>query len=181
MLKLSPTNEVWWRIDVPDRDDNGELVAQPVRFRLRIYTRTELKARAAARIDAAGNALAEAMRAMLSAKSQDDVAAAREAIDAAGQRLAEDDQVQADDLRARIVGWNADDITGEEDGQPVEFSEQLRDALLADEARFEALRAGLLEASRGARAKNSLPGPAGSRVAAQAGVINGSGATPGLQ
>lgn len=174
MLRLTNSNEVWWRIDVPDRDDDGELVTRKVRFRLRIFTRAELRERAVDRVRKAGEAVAGAMRQMLAARTAEDIDAAHAALTTAADGMAEAAELDAAEVRDRIVGWNAEDVTGEHG--PVPFTPELRDALLADEARFGALSAGLLEASQGARAKNSLPGPAGSRAVAQAGVANGSGA-----
>lgn len=177
MIRLAADNTVWWRVNVPDRNDDGEIVEQPVRFRFRIYTRKELKEKALARANAGAVATAEAMRKLVGQRTREEIDAALAEAEAAIARMGDDEELAAQELRDRIIGWRPEDIT-DQDGQSVSFSEQLRDALLADEARYQALRRGLLEASRGARPKNSLPGPAGSPAAAQAGGENSCGASP---
>lgn len=176
MIRIAPDNIVWWRVDVPDRDDDGELAEKPVRFRLRIFTRAELRHRALDRAQTGASATAQAMHELVQARAAEAVQDAFKGVEAALARMAEDERIREDELRERIVGWNAEDLRDEHD-QPVPFTPELRDALLADEARFEALHAGLLQASRGARPKNSLPGPAGSPVATQGGAENSYGAS----
>lgn len=175
MFKFAANHDVWWRIDLPDRDDNGEIVAVPVRFRLRIYTRAEMQARKLDRIRAGANALGEAMTALTQAATPEDVTVATAAVSAAIEAITETDRALDAELADRIVGWNAADVTDADTATPIEFTPQLRDALLADDARYRALRDGLQEASRGARSKNLLPGPAGSTAAAQGGEGTGSG------
>jgi hypothetical protein len=180
-MRISNDNVVPWRIDMPDRDDNGELVMAPVVFLLRIYTRKELRDRAHARVASAIKAMGEAMARLVAvrpeqADAEDELRAAALAADAAAVAVYDAENVEMDDLVSRIVGWRKG-ITDAATGAEVPFSETLRDALLADEARYQAVREGLLEASHGARRKNSLPGPAGSPAVAQGGVANGSGET----
>jgi hypothetical protein len=176
MIKLAQDNVVWWRVNIPDRTEDGEIVEQPVRFRLRIYTREELKQRGLDRGNRGAAETAEAMRRLITVRTRQDIDAALADAQKAITRMAADDTLELEELRSRIVGWNADDIRGPDD-EPVSFSEQLRDALLADEARYQALSRGLLEASHGARPKNSLPGPAGSPAVAQGGGESSYGAS----
>lgn len=175
MFTLAKNGIVWWRIDVPDRDDDGELVERPVRFQLLIRTRAELRQQRLDRMRDGATALGEAMQQLTRARTAADVESATAAVQAAVDRIADTDAAAADDLAQRIVGWNAEDITDADTGKPVAFTPELRDALLADEARYKALRRGLQEASEGARRKNSLPGRAGSPAPAQVGTTNGSG------
>lgn len=153
MIRLAASNVVWWRVDVPDRDDNGELVEQPVRFRMRIFTREELRERALARARRGAADVGAAMRRLVDARSSEAVTASMADADAAIARMGEDEQVALEELRERVLGWNPEDVRDQHD-QPVAFTPALLDALLDDEARFQALRAGLLAASRGARPKN---------------------------
>lgn len=175
MFKLATNNEVWWRIDLPDRDGNGEVVMVPVRFRLRIYTRQEMQARKLNRIREGAAALADAMTALTQSATPEAVETAHTAVIAAVDAIRSTDNDDVAELADRICGWNPADVVDAETGAPVEFTTALRDALLSDEARFKALRDGLLEASRGARSKNSLPGPAGRMAEAQAGATTDSG------
>src|SRR5690606_20774406 len=153
VIRLTADNVVWWRVDVPDRDDNGELVEQPVRFRLRIFTRDELRERALARARRGATDVGAAMRRLIDSRSSEAVTASMADADAAIARMGEDEQVALEELRERVLDWNPEDVRDQND-QPVAFTSALLDALLADEARFQALRAGLLAASRGARPKN---------------------------
>lgn len=179
-MRIAKDNVVPWRVDVPERGEDGELITVPVVFRFRIYTRQELRDKAHQRAAAARIALADAMRSLVGVKLDDPagavaVEAAAKAAEAAERDIYDADDIDARELAARIVGWRARDVTDEETGQPIEFTEQLRDVMLTDEARFHALRVGLLEASHGARRKNSLPGPAGSPAVAQGGEASNSG------
>lgn len=180
-MRISNDNVVPWRIDMPDRDDNGELVMAPVVFLLRIYTRKELRDRAHEKVAAALSGLSDAMQRLVGIRPDDpgageQVQAALRDANTAAEAVRGAEDVELSDLAARIVGWRKG-ITNGDTGAEVPYSEPVRDALLADEARYQALREGLLEASHGARRKNSLPGHAGSPAAAQGGEGNGSGET----
>lgn len=61
-------------------------------------------------------------------------------------------------LRERVLGWY--DLEGP-DGEPLEFTAERLDALLATDYGYRALLGGLMRASREGPAKNSSPGPAG--------------------
>lgn len=175
-MRLAANNDAWWRIDVPERNADGEIVLVPVVFLLRIYTRDELRERRRAQGKRAVEAVAEAMRQLLGAQTAAAVDAAALSVDVAAQAIHEADRVEAADLAARILGWREGDIRDDAD-QPVPFTPELRDALLRDGARYGAIAQGLIEASEGVRRKNSLPGPAGSQAVAQGGAANNSGAT----
>ena len=75
-------------------------------------------------------------------------------------------------LRERVFGWR--DIVDNND-VPVTFAHETLDAMLADPLLFRALLHGLFEASRGAKEKNSLPGPDGMPAPAQRTTDAGSG------
>lgn len=64
-------------------------------------------------------------------------------------------------LKHHILGW-ADGEIANENGEPLEGTQENIDALLSVPYLRQDLVNGLIEASRGAPAKNSLPGPDGS-------------------
>lgn len=163
MFDLAEDNIVWWRMDMPGRNQDGELDSAPVRLQLRIYTRAELRERQKQRRQASVNPLTESLSKMLSAKDADALREATAEVTRKADALDDEADTLEADVFDRLVGWRADDLGG------LEFSPELRDRLLADDLRFNAVRVALDEASRGVRAKNSLPGPAGKVAAAQAG------------
>jgi len=76
-------------------------------------------------------------------------------------RKKQDDQL----LRDRVKDWSG---IGDQDGVTLPFSADLLDAFIADELLRNTLLQGLVNASTGAKSKNSLPGLAGLPVPAQA-------------
>lgn len=79
----------------------------------------------------------------------------------AAARKKQDDQL----LRDRVKDWSG---IGDQDGVTLSFSADLLDAFLADDLLRNTLLQGLVDASAGAKSKNSLPGLAGLPVPVQA-------------
>lgn len=172
MFGLANEGKIWARVEIPDRNEEGEIVLVPVRLLLRPYTRAELREQRMVGMRAHLQPVLESLDRLSSAEGEDAVRTAsadvRSAIDSYEAAEIASDR----DIASRVCGWRAEDVGGEA------FAPDLLAALLADEARFQAIRAGLLDASRGARRKNSPPGPAGLPGPAQVGAVNGSGTTP---
>jgi hypothetical protein len=140
MFEFTEGNECFWPVKLPRRTEAGEIELCEVLVRYRIFTRKEL---AAKRNDAAkrvSQQLADAIQAV------DGQVARETALD----ELAQIDATTEAEVRERITGWKGITRNGEE----MPFSADVLDLLLTDQARYEALRDGLYEASRGARAKN---------------------------
>ena len=169
MFVLAHKGLVWTRVELLDCDEDGNVVPVSVRLLLRPWTRAELRARQSADMQArllpvqdalarlGGSEEPEAIR-----QASDDLRAALQAAEAAA---AADDAEVAE----RLVGWNAADIGGEA------FDTELRDALLADQSRFVAVRNALLALSRDGLRKNSSPGSGGQPARTRGGAVNGSG------
>lgn len=140
MFEFTEGNECFWPVGLPRVNDAGEVETCQVLIRYRIYTRTELAQQrrdtvreAAKRYQDAGTNHGDASRVEQALAELDAAHAAR-----------------ASEVRDRVTGWKGIARGGEEIG----FDLGVLDHLLDNEARFEALRDGLYEASRGARAKN---------------------------
>lgn len=139
MFRFAKRREVLWpvTIDVPSDDGSGRVDEVCVRIRYRLLTQSELADRVREGLEAAGQiGNLEALLATLSPGALE-------------KRL--------EDLREHITGW--EDI-GDEDGQQMPFSAEALDALLDVPYFRAAAEQGLLDASRGAPAKNSGPGSA---------------------
>lgn len=173
MFQLAENNIVWWRVDMPGRNPEGELDTAPVRLRLRIYTRAELRERQLERMRGSLHPLTDALDKLVNSADAEQLRAATTDVQARVDAFMQESDAADADVRGRLVGWRAEDMGG------IEFDESWRDKLLDDEPRFNAIREALDEASRGVRAKNSLPGPAGKSAAAQAGTTNDSGTKTG--
>jgi len=148
MFSFANEGKVWWRVNLVARDaSGGDPTEAPVSILYRIYTRKELKARE--------RKLLEMPLANLRAAK--DAAAVQAAVQEYETLEAGNDA----ELRERVVGWR-DIVTASGDQLP--FTQEALDALLNDEAQYPRIAAGLVEASKGARAKNSSPGAAGSQA-----------------
>lgn len=139
MFKYAPENKCYWPVDLPERTAEGGIELVRVLVLYRLLTRAELK-----QVRRDLTAFARQL-----AANRD---AGPEAIERFGDLQEQQDTATAEDLRGRILGWKG--IAGPDSDDDLPYSDQVRDWLLADEARFKALRQGLLEASRGAVAKN---------------------------
>ena len=139
MFDLIEGDVCYWPVKLPRVNAEGEVEEVEVRILYRRYTRAELREQRNAAADRATRALGDAMR-------ENDNQARTEALD----ELRAIDAATEADVRARIIGWK--DITRK--GEAVPFSTEALDQLLAYEERYQALRNGLYEASRAARAKN---------------------------
>ncbi|MBR0346036.1 MAG: hypothetical protein IJI03_12340 [Rudaea sp.] len=145
MFKFAKNGNVYWPVNLLERDPNGgETKEQPVFLLLRLYSRTERKARATKLRDATTRLL-----------SSTPGSAEMTAINLELEKMREDAD---NDVAQRVLGWR--DVGGD-DGAPLPFTPENLADLLDDEAQFARVAAALDEASRGARAKNSLPGAAG--------------------
>lgn len=139
MFEYAKGNICFWPVDLPQRMDDGNVVPVPVLIQFALFTRDELKARRATITE---NARALAAYSHTSAEAWEEMARM--------QRQSED--CQEADLRERLMGWKGIVKAGTEEELP--YSDELRDWLIADELRFEALNRALYEASRGAVRKN---------------------------
>lgn len=144
MFQFANENKVWWKVNLVVRNaETGDVEDSPVMLLYKIFARAELKQRE--------KRLQAALSKLRAAKSEGEMLAATREFDAIEER-------NASDMIERVVGWR--DISGPE-GEALPFTREALKALLDDEAQYTRISAGLLEASRGARAKNSLPGLGG--------------------
>lgn len=144
MFQFANENKVWWKVNLVVRNaETGDAEDSPVMLLYKIFARGELKQR--------DKRLQAALSKLRAAKSEGEMLAATREFDAIEER-------NASDMIERVVGWR--DISGPE-GEALPFTREALKALLDDEAQYTRINAGLLEASRGARAKNSLPGLGG--------------------
>jgi len=137
-FKHAKNNIVFWPVKLIERNpDGGEQSEKVVYIQYRIFGRSERKERE--------RKTRAALSALTSAKPGEEFAAANVAV----EKLKEEADA---DVCNRICGWR--DLT-DAAGQPLPFSAEALAELLEDEAHFDRIAAGLNEASRGARAKNS--------------------------
>lgn len=167
MFRTANLGRVWWPVELPQFADDGTTTLATVLICYRVFTRAELKARRAEVDDAIGTPLREAAAAGTEVSQWAEVQ----------RRLDVQEEADLAELRARIVDWKR--VVVDATDEPVPFSAELRDQLLELKPYFKALRAGLQEASDGARTKNSLPGPGGTPERDQAGSQTGSGMSTG--
>lgn len=146
MLTLG--NIAWWKVRMPDRNDDGDIVLVDVRLKFRLFTRLELRERKVQRLQQGVSGLCEALDNVSKASAPDEMRAAAEQMQAATNAFLAGEADDDADLMARILDWRPEDIAGEP------FSAELLSALLSDEARFRACLQALEDASHGAYAKN---------------------------
>lgn len=146
MLTLG--NIAWWRVDMPDRNEDGELVSVPVRLKLKLFTRTELRERQARRLENGVTRLGKALDSAAGAQQPDALQRAAAEMQAATEAFLQEEALTETELAERILGWRAEDVSGEA------FTPELRDNLLSDQARFNACLLALEAASIGAPRKN---------------------------
>lgn len=146
MLTLG--NIAWWRVDMPDRTEDGELVTVPVRLKLKLFTRAELRQRQARRLESGIARLGKAMDTAAAAQQPDELKRAAEDLQAATEAFLQEETLTETELAERILGWRPEDVSGEA------FTPGLRDLLLSDQARFNACLQALDAASIGAPRKN---------------------------
>lgn len=149
MFTFANENKVWWKVNLVARNASGEVADAPVMVLYRLFTRAELKKREKRMQTALGK--------LRVAKVDADMEAATAEFEAIEEQ-------STADLIDRVCDWR--DIV-DADNAALAFSPDMLKALLNDPPQYERIAAGLLEASRGARAKNSSPGPAGSAAPGQ--------------
>lgn len=157
MFRFAQDGRVRWPVTLDQLQDDGSTAAQTFAVVYQVMTRDELRAR-----DRELSEFMRQSRALLPAEGAEDTDAAAEQ----RQQLI-DRRVKADDalLAARVKGWF--DIA-DQDGAPIPFSAAALAAFIGNELLRDTLMQGLVDASSGARSKNSRPGLAGLPAPAQA-------------
>lgn len=150
MFRFANQSRVFWPVELASRGADGEPVTATAYIGYRILTDDELDARND-----------ESLRLFRSTDIDIRIADGN-ALKKANKAL----------LRERVFGWR--DVVDNDD-KLLPFSAEMLDAMLADPLLFKALLHGLFEASRGAKEKNSLPGPGGTPALAQRTTDAGSG------
>lgn len=150
MFRFAHQNRVFWPVELASRGSDGEPVTAAAYIGYQLLTDDEL--------DAHND---ESLRLFRSTDIDTRITEGN-AVKKANKAL----------LRDRVFGWR--DIVDNDD-VPLAFSRETLDAMLADPLLFRALLHGLFEASRGAKEKNSLPGPGGAPAPAQRTTDAGSG------
>lgn len=144
MFQLANENKVWWKVNLVVRNaETGDAEDAPVMLLYKIFARAELKQRE--------KRMQAALSKLRTAKTEAEMQTATAQFDGIEER-------NTADVIERVCDWR--DISAG-DGSALPFTAAALKGLLDDEAQYARISAGLLEASRGARAKNSLPGLAG--------------------
>jgi hypothetical protein len=151
MFRLANLGVVQWPVQLPQPDGSGERATIFVSYA--ILTREELRDEQ--------RRYAAAYRGAVAALGAEPDQATLDRLESEGDAR---DAAALDMLRTRIKGWSGI----EDDDGPVAFAADKLDALLAYELYAQPLLTGLFDASRGALAKNSSPGPAGAAAQVQA-------------
>lgn len=141
---------VRWPVEVNQMQPDGSTTTVTIYVTYLRLTRSEQRAR-----DEEILTYSRAFRALVPADGSADTDELRV------QRVAlSDSRTKADDdrLRDRVKGWSN---IGDLDGKPLAFSLAALEAFIDDSLLRDTLLSGLLEASVGAKAKNSSPGLAG--------------------
>ncbi|HET6805325.1 MAG TPA: hypothetical protein VFH59_07800 [Frateuria sp.] len=157
MFRFASDGRVRWPLSIDQLQEDGGTAAASFVVEYRAFTRDELKQR-----DAALREYARQMAELMPVEGALDTA------DHASKRQAlTEARVKADDdqLRERVKGWKG---IADPSGAEIPFTPDNLQALLNNVLVRDVLLAGLVEASTGARGKNSLPGLAGLPVPAQA-------------
>lgn len=143
MFKFAKKRVVLWptEIPVPMDDGTGRVDTVTARVRYQLLTQEELETFAL-----------EELRDIASTQDLDATLASLS--DAAREK-------RRQRLKEHVVGWEEADFVDER-GTPMEVNDANLDSLLSISYLRAAFQAGLVQASRGAPAKNSKPGPGGS-------------------
>lgn len=157
MFRYAKDGCVRWPVTLTQLQEDGSEAEQTFSVLYHRMTRPELRERNEHLL-----AYTQRMRDLL---PQDGAALAAEAI--AERQALTLAQAATDDalLRARVRDWYG---VADQDGAPLPFSADLLGAFLDDDLLRGVLLRGLLDASEGAKSKNSLPGLAGLPAPAQA-------------
>jgi hypothetical protein len=151
MFRFAPQRIVFWPVELPQRTEEGELVTGKAYIGYELLARDELRERTRNRLELLDEGIP------------------------APARIERSDKLDAQDgalLRARIKDWRGIENDA---GDAVPFKKATLESLLRDPLLYKALLDGLLDASAGARSKNSLPGPGGAPAPAQSTTAAGSG------
>lgn len=157
MFRFATDGRVRWPLTIDQVQDDGTTQAQSFGVVYTILTRDELRDREQ-RLQAYNRQLTQAYPAEGAADSAE---LADQRWKLTEKRVAEDDAL----LQARISGW---DGIEDQDGHAIAFTPDMLRVFLANPLMRQTLLAGLIDASLGAPAKNSLPGLAGTPARAQA-------------
>lgn len=135
MFKYAKIREVLWPVtlSIPRDDGSGEVDNVSIKVRFKLLDRSEM---------------AELMT--RAGEYSESITAAQ---------IADDMALSDRDLCSRITGWEG--VVDADSGEPIPYSPENAAALININYVRAAIDAGLWEASRGAPAKNSLPGLGG--------------------
>jgi hypothetical protein len=148
MFRFADLGRVWMPVELPAGEHTST-----VHLLVEVMTRRELRARERRITETTGRRLTDAPP-----RTPDELL---QAFDAVVQ--AEDDDLLL--LRERVLDWRGIE---DPDGQPLAFSRDRLDAVLAIDALFRPIREAYFRASREGVGKNSSPGPAGTPARVQA-------------
>ena len=153
MFRFADKDVVFWPVELRQTGEDGQVVEVTVHLAYRLLPRKQLREREKRGLMSA----AAHLQKLDGPRSAEDLAAA---FDATVERETGDVELLLD----HVADWR-----GFADGEePLAFSRERLAALLEFDVYFKPIMAGLHEASRSGPAKNSLPGPGGSPVPAQA-------------
>jgi hypothetical protein len=129
------------------QQQGGSFVDVPITVSFRVFTRAELRERDK-------NALATALGKLYELVRKQ---ASTESIQAVRDEMEVIDRSEEAELRARVTGWSG--FGNADSGAELPYTTDLFTAVIAFDPYYQALWKMLLDASRNARPKNSLPGP----------------------
>lgn len=157
MFRFAKDGQVRWPLTVDQLQEDGSTASQAFVVTYERLTRDELKTREAAQRD-----YLQKFRALLPDDGSLDTPERMGERDALAEAYNAADDAR---LRSKVKGWSG---IADQHGAPLGFSGDLLEAFIGDPLLRKTLLQGLVDASTGAHAKNSLPGLAGLPVPAQA-------------
>lgn len=158
MFRYAPQGIVFWPITLTARNpDTGELIDGIAHVQYSLLSRNELKAREKRLTSALMSGLSSMNANAIAGPNAGDVQKLSEEVD---KLTNEHDE----ELIAHVHGWKG--ITDAND-KDLPFDEATLRAMLNDPLLYESFSLGLIAASKGAKAKNSSPGPAGTPARGQ--------------
>jgi hypothetical protein len=155
MFDLAHKGIVAWPFNLVQQQDGGGFTEVPVTVRFRVFTRAERRERDKKSLATVLGRLMDLVKRKADPEELEAVRAEMEKVGAAEEA----------ELLARIEGWSGfgNAATGEE----VPYSAEVAQAVFAYEPHYQRFWAALMEASRQAQPKNSLPGAGGAPAPGQ--------------
>lgn len=158
MFKFAMNGQVRWPAQLPQRTPEGLIQLQPVVFTFQMLTREELVALDRETTKSLTRKFTDLLAPAASgASSQKDAPKDAAGVDALISDFEKNEREAYERVLEKTVGWDENAIKAvdaDNNEVPFGFSPSNLRILLSDQGIFRAVRAALLEASRGAKEKN---------------------------